>query len=87
MSIFKTDRIPSLSRIPKELHREERRCERCGEITEHILYLVPRRRAFLFYSRNHPENVHVTCTQCARSVILSGPEREEALAEANPPPP
>ena len=36
MSIFRTDRIPSLSRLPKEMGRGERPCERCGARTQHI---------------------------------------------------
>ena len=79
MSIFRTDRIPSLSRIPKELGREERPCERCGANTEHILYRVPKKVVFL-YLKDHPENLHATCVQCAKSTILTGEERERVFA-------
>ena len=58
--IFRTDRIPSLSRLPKELGREERPCERCGARTEHILYRVPK-KVVLVYVKDHPENLHATC--------------------------
>jgi hypothetical protein len=78
MSVFRTDRIPSLSRIPKELGRAERYCERCDETDTHILYRVPKKVA-LFYVKNHPENVHATCTKCARSTVLVGQERDRAL--------
>jgi hypothetical protein len=73
------DRIPSLSRIPRELGREERRCERCGERTEHILYRVPKKVLFV-YVKNHAGNVHATCGTCARSTVLAGEERERVLA-------
>ncbi|CAA9419648.1 hypothetical protein AVDCRST_MAG82-1337 [uncultured Rubrobacteraceae bacterium] len=79
MSIFRTDRIPSLSRLPKELGREERPCERCGNRTEHILYLVPKKVALL-YIKAHPENLHATCVACARSTVLTGEERERVFA-------
>ena len=79
MSIFRTDRIPSLSRLPRELGREERPCERCGAITEHILYRVPKKIVFL-YLKDHPENLHATCVQCAKSTILAGEERERVFA-------
>jgi hypothetical protein len=78
-SIFHPDRIPSLSRIPKELGREERLCERCGTRTEHILYRVPK-KVVLVYVKEHPENLHATCVVCARSTILSGEERERILS-------
>ena len=78
MSIFRTDRIPSLSRLPKELGREERPCERCGANTEHILYRVPKKVVFL-YLKDHPENLHATCVQCAKSTILTGEERERVF--------
>jgi ribosomal protein S27AE len=74
VSIFRTDRIPSLSRLPRELGREERLCERCGAHTEHILYRVPKTIVFL-YLKEHPENLHATCVQCAKSTILIGEER------------
>jgi len=77
--VFSTDRIPSLSRIPKELGREERFCERCGAQTEHILYLVPK-KVVLVYVRDHPENLHATCIVCARSTILAGEERDRILS-------
>ncbi|MGH3147870.1 MAG: hypothetical protein ACRDTR_18935 [Rubrobacter sp.] len=76
--IFRPDRIPSLSRLPKELGREERPCERCGERTEHILYRVPK-KVMLLYINDHPENLHATCAACARSTILTGDERERIL--------
>jgi hypothetical protein len=79
VSIFRADRIPSLSRLPRELGREERRCERCGAHTEHILYRVPKKIVFL-YVKEHPENLHATCVQCAKSTILTGEERERVLA-------
>ena len=78
MSIFRTDRIPSLSRLPKELGREERLCERCGAHTEHILYRVPKKIVFL-YLKEHPENLHATCVQCAKSTILTGEDRDRVL--------
>ena len=76
------DRIPSLSRIPKELGRGERDCERCGTRTEHIIYRVPKKMIF-FYVKNHADNVHATCTTCARSVVLAGEERDLALSGAH----
>ena len=78
MSIFRTDRIPSLSRLPRELGREERFCERCGANTEHILYRVPKKIVFL-YVKEHPENLHATCIVCAKSTILTGEERERVF--------
>ncbi len=78
MSIFRTDRIPSLSRLPKELGREERFCERCEARAEHILYRVPK-KVVLLYVRDHPENLHATCVACARSTVLTGEERERAF--------
>ena len=78
MSIFRTDRIPSLSRLPKELGREERLCERCGANTEHILYRVPKKIVFL-YLKEHPENLHATCIACAKSTVLTGEERERVF--------
>jgi hypothetical protein len=77
--VFRTDRIPSLSRIPKELGREERFCERCRAQKEHILYLVPK-KVVLVYIRDHPENLHATCVVCARSTVLGGDERERILS-------
>jgi hypothetical protein len=78
VSIFRTDRIPSLSRLPRELGREERLCERCGANTEHILYRVPKKMVFL-YVKEHPENLHATCIACAKSTILTGEERERVF--------
>jgi hypothetical protein len=78
-NIFRTDRIPSLSRLPKELGREERLCERCGTRTEHILYRVPK-KVVLVYVKEHSENLHATCVVCARSTILGGEERERVLS-------
>ena len=78
MSIFRTDRIPSLSRLPKELGREERPCERCGTRTEHILYRVPK-KVVLLYIKDHPESLQATCVACAKSTILTGEERERVL--------
>ncbi len=78
-SVFRTDRIPSLSRIPKELGREERFCARCGVRTEHILYRVPK-KVVLVYVKEHPENLHATCVVCARSAVLTGEERERILS-------
>ena len=77
--VFRTDRVPSLSRIPKELGREERFCERCGARTEHILYRVPK-KVVLVYVKEHPENLHATCVVCARSTVLTGEERERTLS-------
>jgi hypothetical protein len=73
------DRIPSLSRIPKEMGREDRFCERCGGQTGHILYLVPK-KVVLVYIKDHPENLHATCVVCARSTVLGGEERERILS-------
>ena len=78
MSVFRTDRIPSLSRIPAELGRERRPCNRCGHGTEHILYRVPKKLAFL-YLKVHPNNLHATCVECARSTVLTGEDRERVL--------
>ena len=79
MSIFRPERIPSLSRLPKELGREERPCGRCGEPTEHILYRVPK-KVVLLYVKEHPENLHATCVVCAKSTVLTGEERERVFA-------
>ena len=81
MSVFHPDRLPSLSRLPTELGREKRFCEACVESTEHILYRVPKKVAFV-YLKDHPENVHATCIRCARSTILNGDERERVLSLA-----
>jgi hypothetical protein len=80
MNVFRPDRLPSLSRLPKELGREERFCEACGEMTVHILYRVPK-KVIIVYVKDHPENVHATCIKCARSTILTGEERERALKD------
>ncbi|MCA1716499.1 MAG: hypothetical protein LC781_06405 [Actinobacteria bacterium] len=80
MSVFHPDRLPSLSRLPTELGREERFCDACGESTEHILYRVPK-KVVLVYVKNHPENVHATCIKCARSTVLTGEERQRALSQ------
>ncbi len=77
--IFRTDKIPSISRLPKELAREERYCERCGERTEHILYRVPKKMV-LIYVKDHKENLHATCISCAKSTILTGEERERVFS-------
>lgn len=66
--------------MPTELGRDNRFCEACGESTEHILYRVPK-KVVLVYVKNHPENVHATCIKCARSTVLTGEERERALAQ------
>src|SRR5215216_4823413 len=79
MSVFRLDRLPSLNRLPKELGREERFCDRCGEATEHILYRVPK-KLVLLYVKEHPENLHATCIRCARSTVLTGEERERTLS-------
>ena len=63
--VFRPRRLPSLSRLPKELGREERYCEPCGKETVHILYLLPKKRLFV-YVEDHPENVHATCIECAK---------------------
>lgn len=78
MSIFRTDKIPSLNRIPRELGREKRFCERCGARTEHIFYLVPK-KVLMLYVKDHPENVHATCLVCAGSTVLTGEDRERIL--------
>ncbi len=78
MSVFRTDRIPSLSKIPQELAREQRRCDRCDRETQHILYLVPKKLAFV-YLKDHPENLHATCVDCAQSTVVTGEERDRVL--------
>ena len=80
MSLFGTDRIPSLNRIPTELGRERRPCDRCGRETEHILYRVPKKITF-FYLNDHPNNLHATCVECAGSTVLRGEERERVLGK------
>ena len=84
MSVFNPDRLPSLSRLPTELGREDRFCAACGEPTEHILYRVPK-KVVLVYIKNHPENVHATCIRCARSTVLTGEERQRALSQSENP--
>jgi hypothetical protein len=79
VNIFRPERLPSLSRIPTELGREERLCERCEARTEHILYRVPK-KVVLVYVKEHPENVHATCIKCAKSTVLTGEERVRALS-------
>ena len=79
LSIFHPDKIPSLSRLPKELGREERPCIRCGGRTEHILYRVPK-KVVVLYVKDHSENLHATCVVCAKSTILTGEERDRILA-------
>ena len=69
MSVFRHERLPSLSRLPKELGREERFCARCDEATVHILYRVPKKVI-----------LHATCINCARSTVLTGEERERVLS-------
>jgi 5-methylcytosine-specific restriction endonuclease McrA len=80
VSIFHPDRLPSLSRLPTELGRENRFCTACGEPTEHILYRVPK-KVILVYVKNHSENVHATCMKCARSIVLTGTERQRVLSQ------
>jgi hypothetical protein len=80
-NVFRTDKLPSLSRLPKELGREERHCEACDRTTTHILYRVPKKVVFV-YVKNHPENVHATCLECARSEVLTGDDRQRALSYA-----
>ena len=78
VNIFRPERLPSLSRIPTELGREERPCERCEARTEHILYRVPK-KVVLVYIKEHPENLHATCVVCARSTVLTGEDRVRVL--------
>ncbi len=82
-SIFRADKMPSLSRLPKEVGREERPCGRCGERTEHILYRVPK-KVMVLYVNDHPKNLQATCVACARSTVLTGEERERILGGASP---
>lgn len=79
MSVFRPQRLPSLSRLPEELGREKRACERCGKKTTHILYKVPK-KVVLFYVKEHAANLQATCLECARSTVLTGEDREKALA-------
>ncbi len=83
-SVFRPGRLPSLSRLPEEVGREERYCERCETPTEHILYRVPK-KVVLVYIKDHPENLHATCIACARSEILTGEDRERVLASVRDP--
>lgn len=78
--VFRPRRLPSLNRLPKELGREERFCDPCGKETTHILYLLPK-KVIIVYVDDHPENVHATCIECARSTVLSGEERGRALGD------
>ncbi|QIN82305.1 hypothetical protein GBA63_06295 [Rubrobacter tropicus] len=78
MGVFRTDRIPGLSRIPTELGREQRPCDRCGTETRHILYRVPKKLVFV-YLKDHPKNLQATCMECARSTVLTGEERERVF--------
>lgn len=82
MSVFRPDKLPSLSRIPKELGREEWFCEHCQENTVHIYYRVPKKMV-LVYIKEHPENLHATCIKCGRSTVLTGEERERVLSSLN----
>ena len=84
MNVFRPERLPSLNRLPKELGREERFCDRCGETTVHILYRVPK-KVILLYVKDHPENLHATCIKCARSTVLTGEERERTLSSLEDP--
>jgi hypothetical protein len=84
MSVFRPNRLPSLSRLPQELGREERLCEVCSEVTQQILYRVPKKVLFVYF-KDHPNNVHATCIKCARSTVLTGEERERALSVAENP--
>lgn len=76
---LRRDGLPTLSRVPTELGREQRRCERCGAVTEHIIYRVPK-RVVVVYVKNHRNNVQATCKVCARSTVLTGEERDRALS-------
>ena len=73
------DGLPTLNKMPEEIGRERRYCERCAAGTEHIIYRVPK-KVLVLYFKNHDKNVHATCKECARSTILSGDERERALS-------
>ena len=81
VGVFRTDKLPSLSRLPRELGREERVCVACAKTTTHILFRVPKKVVFV-YVKDHPENVHATCIECARSEVLRGEDRERALSSA-----
>ncbi len=84
VNIFRPERLPSLSRIPTELGRKERFCERCEARTEHILYRVPK-KVLMLYVNDHPENLHATCVACAQSTILTGEERGRILGSSGNP--
>lgn len=84
MRVFRPDRLPSLSRLPAEVGREERFCEACGEAAVHILYRVPK-KVIVVYIKDHPESLHATCIKCARSTVLTGEERERALSSIDSP--
>ena len=77
-SVFRPNRLPTLSRLPEELGREERLCEACGASTTHILYLVPKKRLFI-YVKDYPQNVNATCIECAKRTVLEGEEGGRAL--------
>lgn len=78
---LRRDGLPSLNRVPTEIAREERHCERCAAATEHIIYRVPK-KVVLIYVKNHEKNVQATCKRCARSIVLSGEERDRMLEKA-----
>ena len=82
--IFRTEKIPSLSRLPKELGREDRFCDRCEVQTEHILYRVPK-KFVLVYLKEHDKNLHATCISCAKSEVLVGEDRERVLSSLGSP--
>jgi hypothetical protein len=82
VNVFRPQRLPSLNRLPTELGREERLCAGCDETTVHILYRVPK-KVVLLYVQDHPENLHATCINCARSTVLTGEERERTLSSLN----
>lgn len=80
-SVTRKDGLPTLSRMPEEIGRKNRHCERCAAETEHIIYRVPK-KVLVLYFKNHDKNVHATCKECARSTVLTGSERERALERA-----
>ncbi len=77
--VTRKDGLPTLSRMPEEIGRERRYCERCAAETEHIIYRVPK-KVLVLYFKNHDKNLHATCKECARSTVLSGEDRERALS-------
>ncbi len=83
-SVFRPGRLPGLSRLPEELGREERFCGRCAKRTTHIIYRVPK-KVLIVYVKDHAENVHATCRGCAKSTVLTGEEREQALSSLDTP--